>query len=398
MAATDMTKTQLLSVLESDIIDRSDKSTLCSFALDWALNYLDRTAAARGFAFSDLNKEEITTTTISSTCTAATNDLVTASIDIPTGTKVVLSTTDTLPNIAGTFATTDVALTTNIITVPIDIDNDTEIIFSTTGTLPTGLSLLTTYYCLRQSATTIKVAATEGGAAIDITAVGSGTHTVTTDSGGLDADTDYWAVRQSSTTIQVAQTYLEAWQGTTIDITDTGTGTHTITAYRERLAKPDECRYIYDIRLIDGAMSRKLIAMTPRRMDLFEPFVAQNNAARPTHYIEWKDWISLYPIPDATYVIKMRYYKWQTAFATAATTAEIDHIDDIIIKAAAIHVWEILGEPEQAALMEKAVETALMKCGKLEKMKPDLVLKPSMGTYARSDSDTQSDPFISSQR
>ena len=169
-----MNKTQMIAVLEDNIFNRGDAKmvTLYGYALDWALSYLDRTAAARGFAFSDLNKEEITTTTISCTCTAAADDLVTVSIDIPTGTKIVLSTTDTLPNIAGTFATTDVALTTNIITVPIDIANATTIRFTTTGTLPTGLELLTTYHCLRQSATTIKVSASSGGAAIDITAVG----------------------------------------------------------------------------------------------------------------------------------------------------------------------------------------------------------------------------------
>lgn len=314
MAATDMTKTQMIAVIEDDIIDRSDKSTLVAFALDWALNYLDRTAAARGFAFSDLNKEEITTTTISCTTTAnATFDILTNTIDIPTGTKVVLSTTGTLP-------------------------------------------------------------------------------------AGLEEDTDYWANRQTPTTIKLASTYLSAWQSGSIDITDIGSGTHTITAYRERLAKPDECRYIYDVRLIDGAMSKKLIAMSPRVTDLYNPFGAQNSVGRPTHYTEWKDWLQLNKIPDATYVIKIRYYKWQTAFASASTTAEIDHIDDIIIKAAAIHVWEILGEPEQAAIMERAVETALAKCGKLERMKPDLVLKPNMGTYARANSDTIDDPFISSQR
>lgn len=309
-----MTKTQMIAVIEDDIIDRSDKSILVAFALDWALNYLDRTAAARGFAFSDLNKEEITTTTISCAFTVDTNDIFTTTIDIPTGTKVIVSTTDTLPT-------------------------------------------------------------------------------------GLSVDTDYWAIRQSATTIKIATTYLRAWQGTVVSVTSgTGAGTHTVTAYRERLAKPDECRYIYSVRLIDGAMSRKLEPITARRADLYTPFGQQGSVGRPTNYIEWKDWLQLSCIPDDTYVIKIRYFKWQTAFASASTTAEIDHIDDIIIKAAAIHVWEILGEPEQAAIMEKAVEMALAKCGKLERMKPDLVLKPSMGSVARSDVDTQSDPFIHSQR
>ena len=317
MAATDLTKTQMIAVIEDDIIDRSDKSTLVGYSLDWALNYLDRTAAARGYAFSDLNKEEITTTTIS--CT---------------------------------FATTDVNTTTNVITVSIDIPTGTKIVFTSTTTVPAGLT----------------------------------------------ASTDYWAIRGSSTTITVAETYLEAWQGTAMTITDSGTGTHTVTAYRERLAKPSECRYIYDVRLIDGTMSKKLIPMTPRRTDTFIPFGASCNQTRPTHYCEWKDWLQLYPIPDDTYVIKIRYYKWQTAFAAGSSTAEIDHIDDIIINAAAIYVWTILGEPEQAAIYRNAVELELMKCGKLERMKPDLVLKPHSGTYARADSDTQADPFVHSQR
>ena len=317
MAETDLTKTQMISVIEDDIIDRSDKSTLVGYALDWALNYLDRTAAMRGFAFSDLNSEEITTTTIS--CT---------------------------------FATTDVATATDLITVSIDIPTGTKIVFTSTDTVPTGLT----------------------------------------------ASTDYWAIRASSTTIQVAETYLEAWQGTEMDITAVGVGTHTVTAYRERLAKPDECRYIYSVRLISGSESRKLIPMTPMKMDLYKPFGYNTDPKKSTHYIEWKDWLQLWPIPDDTYIIKIRYYKWQTAFASVSTQAELEHIDDLIIKAAAIHVWEILGEPEQAAIMRQAVEVGLAKCGKLERMKPDLVLKPSMGTVAVADSVSQADPFIRSQR
>ena len=307
-----LTKTQMLSVLESDIIDRTDKSALCSFALDWALGFLDRTAAARGFAFSDLNREDVMSTVISCTCTAATTDIISVSIDIPTGTRVVFSTTDTLP-------------------------------------------------------------------------------------AGLSIETDYWAHNENTTSIKVSTTYLNCWSGVYVDITDTGTGVHTVTAYRERFAKPSECRYIYDVRLIDGASSRKLIAMSPRVTDLYNPFGAQESVGRPTHYTEWSDWIQLNKIPDATYVIKMRYYKWQTAFATVDSTAEIDYIDDIIISAAAMYIWKILGEPEQAALMEQAVEVSLAKCGKLERLKPDLVLKPSMGSYARSNSDTVDDPFVRSQ-
>ena len=312
-----LTRAQIRTVIENDIIDRTDKTTLVNYSIDFALEYIDKTAAARGFAFADLNREDIMSTTISDT-----------------------------------FETTEVNATTNVITVGIDIPTGTRVVFTSDDTVPAGLT----------------------------------------------ASTNYWAHNESTTTIKVSTTYANCWSGVYVDITDTGTGTHTITAYRERFAKPSSCRYIYDIRLIDAGMSRKLTAMPPRRMDLFVPFAANNNCTRPTNYIEWKDWIQLYPIPNDTYVIKMRYYKWMDAFDEDTDTSEVSHIDDIIINAAAMHVWKIMGEPEQSSIMEKAVEVSLAKCGKLEKLKPDLVLKPDMGSYARSDEDTQADPYIMSQR
>lgn len=55
--------------------------------------------------------------------------------------------------------------------------NGDVVTFSTTGTLPTGLSPDTPYYVVSASANTFSVAATPGGAAIDTTGAGSGTHT-----------------------------------------------------------------------------------------------------------------------------------------------------------------------------------------------------------------------------
>ena len=386
-----MTKTQMLDILENSIIDRTDKSVLCGYSLDWALSYLDRTTAARGYSFSGLNREEITTTTISCTFTAATTDILTVSIDIPTGTKIVFD--------AGNIATISLGsggtgyTAGDVITIVQSGGSGGTVTVSTVSSgVITAVALLATGSGYSVANGLAVTGGTGSGATINILTIGG------TLPAGLIADTDYWAIRLSATTINVALSYLNAWIGTAVDISSTGTGTFTVTAYRERIAKPSECRYIYDVRLIDGAMSRKLVAMPARMTDLYNPFGAQESVGRPTHYTEWKDWLQLNKIPDATYVIQMRYYKWQTAFATTASTAEIENIDDIIISAAAMYVWKILGEPEQAAIMEQAVEVSLAKCGKLEKLKPDLVLKPNMGTYARSDSDSQSDPFCFSQR
>jgi hypothetical protein len=53
----------------------------------------------------------------------------------------------------------------------------TPVIFSTTGTLPTGLLPGVTYYVLAPATNTFTVAATPGGAAINTTGAGTGTHT-----------------------------------------------------------------------------------------------------------------------------------------------------------------------------------------------------------------------------
>ena len=55
--------------------------------------------------------------------------------------------------------------------------NTTQIELFTTGTLPTGLSTNTVYYVVNASGTTYNVSLTSGGAAINTTAAGSGTHT-----------------------------------------------------------------------------------------------------------------------------------------------------------------------------------------------------------------------------
>src|SRR3990167_2888774 len=74
--------------------------------------------------------------------------------------------------------------TTDIITIGADLPSNTRFRVSNSGgALPAGLSATTTYFYIRSSATTGKVATTkanvEAGTAVDITDTGSGTHTFT---------------------------------------------------------------------------------------------------------------------------------------------------------------------------------------------------------------------------
>ena len=149
-----------------------------------------------------------------------------------------------------------------------------EVQLTTTGTLPGGLALATTYWIIKASADTIKFATSYAnagaGTAIDLTAVGSGTHTITpvavaaaaldsatdinattdiftkvahgfltghkgqiaTDTtlpAGLTAATDYWVIRATADTFKLAASLSDALGGTAIDITDVGTGIQTFT-------------------------------------------------------------------------------------------------------------------------------------------------------------------------
>ena len=83
------------------------------------------------------------------------------------------------------FAYTSVDIATDIITVPSNdsLITGTPVVFTTTGTVPGGLVSGTTYYIIRISATTIKLATSAVnaaiGAVINITTQGTGTHTLT---------------------------------------------------------------------------------------------------------------------------------------------------------------------------------------------------------------------------
>lgn len=87
--------------------------------------------------------------------------------------------------ITESFAAASVAIATDLITVSINADRwltGVKVRMTTTGVLPTGIAAATDYYVIRVSPTTIKLASSAAnalaGTAVDITAAGSGTHTI----------------------------------------------------------------------------------------------------------------------------------------------------------------------------------------------------------------------------
>jgi hypothetical protein len=139
---------------------------------------------------------------------------------------------------------------------------------TTTGTRPTGLATSTDYYIIKVDAFRVKLATSlenaNAGTVINLTALGSGVHTLTwtntftaaasdictandhglltcdgpfqaTNSGGalpagLAGSTDYWIVKLSANTFSLAASYADATAATpvVVDISGAGTGTHTL--------------------------------------------------------------------------------------------------------------------------------------------------------------------------
>ena len=90
------------------------------------------------------------------------------------------------------FDTTDVDLANDRITVANDIATSSLVRFSSTGAVPAPLVTDTAYYAIRESSVLLQVATTPVNAAagtqIDLTDVGSGTHTLDVGEGSSESD------------------------------------------------------------------------------------------------------------------------------------------------------------------------------------------------------------------
>jgi hypothetical protein len=154
-------------------------------------------------------------------------------------------------------------------TCAMDRPTYSRVVFTTSDTLPVGLSPATEYWTVRVGATTSRLATSlanaQAGTVIAYTDAGTGTHnahrtahvcTLTNNAGnfqanlttggdlnipgrkvrfvssgtlpsGLSAETDYWLTRQSATAYRISTTVQGAMTATSlVAYTDAGSGTH----------------------------------------------------------------------------------------------------------------------------------------------------------------------------
>lgn len=135
---------------------------------------------------------------------------------------------------------------------------------------------------------------------------------------------------------------------------------------------PTDCKYIYSLRLIDGANSRYLTYVEPREFDQKVPYPEQSTTGRPNWYVEWESIYEVYRIPDvATYTFLLRYWKWQDDFADDDATPEIAHCDDIIVQALVAEIWKNLEELDKEKVAHAKLISMLYAHRGVERMHPD---------------------------
>jgi hypothetical protein len=143
---------------------------------------------------------------------------------------------------------------------------------------------------------------------------------------------------------QIARTYLwpELYELNTTDM-ETTVDVPTV-------ALPSETRTVLSLRVIDGSNSRKLIYRPPRRNDAIRPYPASDTTGFPRFYIPYSTNIELIPIPDATYAIYLRRYKWPAAVSDDADEFEFTDKDDLILQLGVMWVYLAVQEEGEAKI------------------------------------------------
>lgn len=139
-------------------------------------------------------------------------------------------------------------------------------------------------------------------------------------------------------------------------------------------------REIVDVRLIDGANSRKLVRVEDIWLkDKYIPDPTQIAEGRAVRYSESYITIGssnhlclvLDPIPDAVYDINLRYSKWPDTY-TANQSPEIFNIDDVILNLSTSMGYAYIGEYPQAGFWYRnEYMPALKEAVKLQISSPD---------------------------
>lgn len=111
------------------------------------------------------------------------------------------------------------------------------------------------------------------------------------------------------------------------------TATTSTVASQQSYSFPSNFRNIYTLRLEDGVDSVKLDCVLPWQMDTYVPLPSALTTGKSLYYVPYKDTgtFELYPIPDDTYTIRLRYSYLPSDFTSSTAVSEFTNCDDALI-------------------------------------------------------------------
>lgn len=159
-------------------------------------------------------------------------------------------------------------------------------------------------------------------------------------------------------------------------------------------------RKIYSITVDNDASSVKLQRVEPQQMDELIPDPAYFATRMPRWYVQWKERIELFPVPDQAYnggII--RGVKWPDALSAGGGTSNFREKDDILVYLAIAYIYDSLGDTAKAEHFMKQRAIPQIEAALAEDLhSPDHAILPPWEHDSLRGGDYWKDPFISGVR
>jgi hypothetical protein len=160
----------------------------------------------------------------------------------------------------------------------------------------------------------------------------------------------------------------------------------------------EEVREVYSFILVDNSgIRRKLVRVAIRAWDKMFENSQRTSTAVPTHYNVWRQDLQLYPVPNDSYKVELKYTVWPDLFEAGVDNnkvAQYEHLDDVIINFATSEMFRQLNQNVEADNYLSMAMIELRDAIKEDKIKPDEFIVPNADIESGGIGEYWNDPFI----
>lgn len=150
---------------------------------------------------------------------------------------------------------------------------------------------------------------------------------------------------------------------------------HNTGSPNDRFVNLPNLREVYSLVVEDGLLSHKLVQLPQGEWDKKLPLPSQYPRGIPSHYVIWGYSVEVWPLPDKTYTLRMRWSRWPSDLMNDSDRSELREKDDIIIHFALAYSNSTLGKYDDAMAHERIAVSHLSEAIRADQVKPDLRLR-----------------------